>query len=95
MRTILMGAVALLLTACAGGPISLGLLGSTTIASSPEADAMRLCGSLVDSTTPGVSLSAIASLARKALDPAASDKLGDNPALRLRKCADMYDSLAD
>ncbi len=90
MKAILLGASALLLTGCASLIPS-----SVNIATSPQADAMRLCGALVDVATPGVSLPAIASLARNALDTTAVNKLGADPALAMRKCADMYDGLAD
>ena len=90
MRTILMlGAVAFILTGCGG------LINGARIASSPKADAMRLCGALVDSTTPGVSIPAISSLVSNALNPTAANKLGENPADAMRTCADMYDALAD
>ncbi len=91
MKMILLGAAVLILAGCSGG----GLITGAKIASSPKADAMRLCGALVDSTTPGVSIPAIASLARNALNPAATNNLGANPALAMRKCADMFDGLAD
>ncbi len=89
MRTILMlGALALSLAGCASFiPLS------ANIASSPQADAMRLCGALVDSTTPDVSLPAIASLARNALNPAAVSQLGADPAEAMRACAGMYEAL--
>ena len=88
---LIMGAVALVLAGCSGS----GLIDRAKIASSPEADAMRLCGALVDSTTRGVSIPAISSLVRNALNPAAANKLGADPAEAMRLCADMYDSLAD
>ncbi len=90
MRFILLGAAALALTGCASLIPS-----SVNIASSPKADAMRLCGALVDVTTPGVSLPAIASLMGNAINPAATVMLGADPALAMRKCADIYDSLTD
>ncbi len=90
MKAILLGASALLLAGCASLIPS-----SVNIATSPQADAMRLCGALVDVTTPGVSLPAISSLMGNALNPAATAMLGNDPALAMRKCADMYDGLAD
>ncbi len=91
MRSILMlGALAIALTGCAALIPS-----SVNIASSPQADAMRLCGAMVDVTTPGVSIPAIASLARNALNPAVVNKLGDDPAEAMRTCASMYDELTE
>ncbi len=88
MRLTLLGAAALALAGCGG------LITGERIASNPKADAMRLCGSLVDITTPGVSIPAISSLVGNALNPTATAMLGRDPALVMRKCADMYDSLA-
>ncbi len=90
MKEILLCAVVLAVAGCASF-----LPPSANIATSPQADAMRLCGALVDVTTPGFSLPAIGTLARTALDTAAVNKLGANPALAMRKCANMYDGLAD
>ncbi len=89
----MLGAVALALAGCAGGPISLGLLGSTTIQSSPAASAMRTCAALSDAVTPGFSPLAAAELARGFLG--APLALGNTPQGALRNCARIIDTIND
>ena len=93
MRTILMlGAVVLALAGCAG-PISLGLLGKTSINSSPAANAMRTCAALSDVVTPGISPQAVTQLARGILEGPLA--LGNTPASALRNCAKIIDTIND
>lgn len=91
MRLILMlGVVAL--AGCAG-PISLGLLGKTSMQSSPAANAMRTCAALSDVVTPGISPAAVATLAAGILG--APLALGNTPQGALRNCANIIDIIND
>ena len=93
MRLILiLGAVVLALAGCTG-PVSLGLLGSTKIQSSPAANAMRTCAALSDVVTPGISPLAVAQLARGILG--APLALGNTPQGALRNCARIIDTIND
>ncbi len=94
MRLILMlSALALIVAGCNGSPVSLGLLGSTQITSSPAANAMRTCAALSDVVTPGISPLAAAQLARGALG--APLALGNTPQGALRNCAKIIDTIND
>ena len=93
MKPIPMLGALLIVAGCTGGPISLGLLGSTTIQSSPAANAMRTCAALSDVVTPGISPLAAAQLVRGALG--APMALGNTPQGALRNCAKIIDTIND